>query len=168
MIKGLKKMKEKRNTNKNKVNQKNDNDRLYDFNGKLYTIVISSTVARKELKAEFDKKDSKLTRKEYHKKITDIYIALVIDIEKALRWEIAGLVTVGIIGIFKEKDSELFDKLMLQKGKELVDQFKPANEQANVVKKELDNSKNNKCTHKAFAGLENYKVSQDEERFTNK
>ena len=111
-------------------------------------------------KSKEDWNNEVITRKQHHRNITNLYIKAVAGTERILRWELANIITEGVISMFQEKESELFDKMTLQKGKELQKNLKPLVEHSKKLNKELDQTeKLLDMKHKPFSSLDKFKVS---------
>lgn len=130
----------------------NDGERLYEFTQKVFKLLTEIGNNRKKSKEDWN--NEVITRNQHHRNITSLYVKAVSGMEGIVRWELASIVTDGIMTIFQETESMLFDKLTLQKGKELADAFKPVAEQSNLEKKELKQNNSNLATHKPFANLD--------------
>ena len=141
-------------------NVKNDGERLYEFTQKMFKLLTDVGTERKKSKEDWNKEV--ITQKQHHRNITKLYVKTILGMEHILRWELADIITVGLTSIFEDKKGKslLFDELTLQKGKQLVDDFKPAVEHVKKVNKELKTSNDNLATHKPFAGLDKKLATQ--------
>jgi len=144
-------------TTKNNVKYKNDGERLYDFTQKVFTLLSEIGKERKQSKEDWN--NEKITRKQHHQNITNLYVKAVVGMNVILISEFTTIIKDDVIAIFKEKEKVFFDNLTLLKNRQLANKVKPIIEQVKLEKKEIKNGKANVCTHKAFAGLKDFKVS---------